>query len=161
MYFRLILSLLKTLQGECKIQFQRDMECILDCIYLLLETLLEECKVQFQRDLECFLGWNCLLLKTLLGECKIQIHRGMKCIYRLYLSLIGKTLLGECKIQFHRDMECILDCIYLLLGGSAGEIVKYSSTGIWNVFLTVSISCWKKLHWGKCKIQFPGLRNVF
>ena len=51
--------------------------------------------------------------------------------FRLILSLL-KTLQGECKIQFHRDMECILDCNYLLLEGSAGEIVKYSSTGIWN-----------------------------
>ena len=98
-------------------------------------------KIQFHRDMEFFLDRNYLLLKTLLGECKIQFPRGMECIFRLYLSLIGKTLLGECKIQFHRDMECILDCIYLLLEDSAGEIVKYSSTGIWNVFLTVSISC--------------------
>ena len=84
--------------------------------------------------MECFLDRNYLLLKTLLGECKIQFPRGMECIFRLYLSLIGKTLLGECKIQFHRDMESNLDCNYLLLEDSAGKIVKYSSTGIWNVF---------------------------
>ena len=35
MYFRLKLSLLKTLQGECKIQVHMDMECILDCIISL------------------------------------------------------------------------------------------------------------------------------
>ena len=103
-------------------------------MFSFLKTLLGECKIQFHRDMECFLDRNYLLLKTLLGECKIQFPRGMECIFRLYLSLIGKTLLGECKIQFHRDIECNLDCNYLLLEDSAGKIVKYSSTGIWNVF---------------------------
>ena len=49
-------------------------------------------------------------------------------------------------------MECILVVFisdWKLRWGS----VKYSSTGIWNVFWTVIISCWK-LCWESVKLQF-------
>ena len=35
--------------------------------FLLLKTLLEECKVQFQRDLECFFGLKLSLIENSAG----------------------------------------------------------------------------------------------
>ena len=82
-------------------------------------------------------------------------------------------------MQFHKGMECILHCICLLLKAplrresntvpqgygmyfrpklsvvesSAKEKVKYSSTKMWNVFLTVIIS-YGELCRGESQIQY-------
>ena len=60
MYLRLYLSLLKTLLGECKMQFHKGMECILD--------------------------WNYLLLKGPLGGVRNTVLQGYGMCFRLQLS---------------------------------------------------------------------------
>ena len=62
---------------------------------------------------------------------------------------------GESQIQIQKGMECIsVFCIYLLLKSSAGEILGYSSTKVWDVFKCAVIFSYWRLCWGECKIQF-------
>ena len=84
--------------------------------------------------MECILGCNSLSLKNSAVE---RVRYSSTRIWNVFLDcnyLLLRNSAGESQIQFHRERESALDCNYLFLKSSSGERVKYSSTGIWNVF---------------------------
>ena len=155
-----VISCRKLLWGESQIQFYKNMECILGCNYLLLKFLQGRYSKQFHKDVEYILDCNYFQWKLLWGESQIQFREDMECIlgcnslslknsavervrysstriWNVFLDrnyLLLRNSAGESQIQLHRERESALDCNYLFLKSSSGERVKYSSTGIWNVF---------------------------
>ena len=77
---------------------------------------------------------NYFLLQASLGRESNTVPKGYGMYFRLSLYLAEKLRYERVKFSSNKDMECIFRLDLSLIGGFAGEGVKYASTEIWNVF---------------------------